>query len=60
MSSASEPLMTIAAVSAWLNVSPATVYRLCSSGKLPHSRVSNAIRIAPAVVSVYIESCGGP
>lgn len=60
MSSASEPLMTIAAVSAWLNVSPATVYRLCASGKLPHIRVSNAIRIDPDAVAAYIEGRGGP
>ncbi|RZK44806.1 MAG: DNA-binding protein [Hymenobacter sp.] len=51
MSRAAPPLMTIAAVSAWLNVSPATVYRLCASGKLPHIRVSNAIRIDPDAVA---------
>lgn len=60
MSRAAAPLMTIAAVSAWLNVSPATVYRLCASGKLPHIRVSNAIRIDPDAVAAYIEGRGGP
>ena len=51
--------MTVTAVAAWLQVSPATVYRLCSSGKLRHFRVSNAIRIAPAVVEAFIGAYGG-
>lgn len=57
---ATAPLMSVADVSAWLTVSTATVYRLCASGRLPHCRVSNAIRIAPASVVAYVESCGGP
>ncbi len=37
-----------------LNVSTATVYRLCTQGELPHVRVSNAIRVAPADLEAFI------
>lgn len=39
-------LLTVRQVAELLNVSTATVYKLCRSGKIPHVRVSNAIRIA--------------
>ena len=60
MSTASAPLMTIVDVSAWLNVSRATAYRLCASGKLHHSKVSNAIRIAPVAVAADLEGLRQP
>jgi excisionase family DNA binding protein len=37
--------LTVREVAARLRVSAATVYSLCAQGKLPHARVSNAIRI---------------
>jgi excisionase family DNA binding protein len=37
-----------------LHVSTATVYRLCAQSKLPHVRVSNAIRIAPTDLTAFI------
>ena len=60
MAEAGVPLLSVVAVAAWLKVSTATVYRLCSAGKLPHCRVSNAIRIPPSAVDAYIDACGGP
>ena len=59
LTQAGAPLLGVAAVAAWLHVSTATIYRLCSEGKLDHCRVSNAIRIAPSAVAAYIESAGG-
>ncbi|HVP66369.1 MAG TPA: helix-turn-helix domain-containing protein [Anaeromyxobacteraceae bacterium] len=45
-----ERLLTVREVAARLQVSTATVYRLCGEGKLPHVRVSNSIRISPGEV----------
>ena len=42
---ASSRTLTVAEVAAELKVCPAIVYRLCASGKLPHFRVSNMIRV---------------
>jgi excisionase family DNA binding protein len=39
------PLLTVAQAAALLGVSPATVYKLCDRGDLPHARVCNSIRI---------------
>ena len=41
-------LLTVREVAERLAVSTATVYSLCERGELPHVRISNAIRIAPA------------
>jgi excisionase family DNA binding protein len=38
--------LTVREVAARLRVSPVTVYALCAGGKLPHTRVSNSVRIA--------------
>ena len=38
--------MTAREVAARLRVCAATVYRLCDTGKLPHVRVSNAVRVS--------------
>jgi excisionase family DNA binding protein len=43
-------LLTVRAAARLLGVTPATVYGLCSRNKLPHVRVSNAIRIALGAV----------
>jgi excisionase family DNA binding protein len=37
-----------------IKVSSAIVYRLCERGELPHHRVSNAIRIAPADLEAFL------
>ena len=40
------PFLTVREAAPRLHVSPATIYRLCAEGKLPHVRVSNAVRIS--------------
>jgi excisionase family DNA binding protein len=44
-------LLTVREVAKALNVSTSTVYKLCEEGKLPHVRVSNAIRVHPAALA---------
>jgi excisionase family DNA binding protein len=39
------PLLTATEVAVRLRVCTATVYKLCSSGALPHVRVLNAVRV---------------
>jgi excisionase family DNA binding protein len=41
-------MLTVRQVAAILRVSTATVYKLCVSGTLSHSRVCNSIRVSPA------------
>ena len=48
------PLLSVRDVAAQLGVSTFTVYRLVSSGALPHFRVSNAIRVAPADFEAFL------
>jgi len=43
----SEGLLSVREVAARLGVSTSTVYKLCAERKLPHVRVSNAIRVDP-------------
>ena len=45
----SEGLLTVRQVAARLGVSTSTVYKLCREGRLPHVRVSNAIRVEPGL-----------
>jgi excisionase family DNA binding protein len=47
-------LLTVRAAAERLAVSTATVYALCERGELPHVRVSNAIRIAPADLAAFL------
>ncbi len=47
-------LLTVRDVAARLNVSTAMVYKLCDRGELPHVRISNPIRIAPADLADFI------
>ena len=51
-------LLTVRAVAARLGVSTATVYKLVAGGDLPHVRVSNAIRIAPADLEAILRRTG--
>lgn len=50
-----ERLLSVGEVAAELQVSKATVYKLCERGELPHLRVMNAIRVAPADLRRFIE-----
>jgi excisionase family DNA binding protein len=45
VSAAPGTMLTVREVARLLRVSTATVYKLCSTGMLPHARVLNAIRI---------------
>jgi excisionase family DNA binding protein len=47
-------LLSVREIAARLGVSTATVYRLCDRGELPHVRISNAIRFAPADLAEFI------
>jgi excisionase family DNA binding protein len=47
-------LLSVREIAARLGVSTATVYKLCDRGELPHVRVSNSIRIAPADLAEFI------
>ncbi len=42
-----EQLLTVQQVAEFLGVCRATVYRLCTEGRLPHTRVLNSIRFRP-------------
>jgi excisionase family DNA binding protein len=37
-----------------LGVCAATVYKLCASGELAHTRILNAIRIVPADLAAFV------
>jgi len=47
-------LLTVREAAERLAVSAFTVYGLCDRGELPHIRISNAIRIAPAALAEYL------
>jgi len=37
-----------------LDLSPATVYKLCAQVKLPHARILSTIRIVPADLGEFV------
>ncbi len=47
-------LLSVQVVARRLGVSPGTVYSLCGTGQLPHTRVLNAIRIVESDLDDYI------
>jgi len=47
-------LLSVRAVAGRLGVSTATVYKLVVEGKMPHVRISNAIRIVPTDLDAYL------
>ncbi len=47
-------LLTVREVAERLAVSTASIYTLCERGELPHVRISNAIRIAPADLAAFL------
>ena len=53
-SSPAPRLLTVREVAQRLRVRPVTVYRLCERGKLPHLRVSNAMRVRPECVHAFL------
>jgi excisionase family DNA binding protein len=53
-------LLTVKEAARRLKVSPATVYALCESGRLPHARVStHSIRISVIDLKAYVAECRG-
>ncbi len=56
LTAAPVPLLTVREAASRLSVSPVTIYRLCVEGKLPHVRVSNALRIDWADVQVLLQT----
>jgi len=45
--------LTVRQAAEALQVSTSTVYQLCAQGRLPHFRVSNAIRIEPSALEWF-------
>ncbi len=52
-------LLSVREAAEQLGLSRATVYRLCADSALPHIRILNAIRIAPADLEAFIETRRG-
>jgi excisionase family DNA binding protein len=48
------PLLSVREAARLLDLSPATVYKLCADGKLPHARILSAIRIVPADLGEFV------
>jgi predicted DNA-binding transcriptional regulator AlpA len=48
------PLLSVHEAARLLSLCPAIVYRLCADRRLPHARILNAIRIAPAAHFVEV------
>jgi len=51
-------LLTVREVATLLRVSTATIYALAARQKLPHVRVSNAVRFRPEDVEAFITGVG--
>ena len=49
-----QPLLSIRQMAKLLGVCPATVYRLCDLGELPHFQVLNAIQIDPRAMKRFL------
>ena len=47
-------LLTIREVAERLGLSKATIYALCERGELPHTRISNSIRVSAADLDVFL------
>ena len=48
-------LLRVAEVADQLGVSTATVYNLCASGKLPHVRIVDSIRVRPNDLAAFVK-----
>ncbi len=55
-SSSAGPYLTVREVAARLRVCTATVYRLCEAGRLPHVRVSNAVRVSHLDLQAFLQT----
>ena len=49
-------LLSVREAAEQLGLCTATLYGLCAEGALPHIRILNAIRIAPADLAAFIEA----
>ena len=49
-----QPLLSVRLTAELLGVCPATVYRMCEQGELPHFRVRNAIRVPMVGLKAYL------
>lgn len=49
-----QPLLSVRRTAELLDVCPATVYRMCEVGELPHFRVRNAIRVPLVGLKAYL------
>lgn len=49
-------LLSVREAAGQLGLCTATVYGLCADGAVPHIRILNAIRIAPADLEAFIEA----
>jgi excisionase family DNA binding protein len=52
-------LLTVRQVAKLLGMCPATVYRLCERGELPHYRIRNAIRVDITEVKALLQRSRG-
>jgi excisionase family DNA binding protein len=52
-------LLSVKEAAARLGLCPASIYKICQRGELPHIRVLNAIRIAPADLAAFIDAHRG-
>lgn len=48
------PLLSVREAARLLDLSPATVYKLCAEGKLSHARILSAIRVVPADLGEFV------
>lgn len=51
---APDVFLTVRQVADWLNVAPATAYRLTESGQLPSFRIRRAVRVRRVDVEAYL------
>ena len=50
----SERLLSVREAAEWLNISRASLYKLCAQNQVAHVRVGNAIRFAPKDLSAFV------
>ena len=48
-------LLRVAEIADQLGVSTAAVYKLCTTGELPHVRIVDSIRVRPSDLAAFVE-----